>query len=215
MRTPALLPHIKSGKLRAVGNVGSVRTASMPDLPNIGETVPGFALDSWFGIMGPAGMPKPIVERVTNLMTLLLSARQPITSAEIRNELAAFYPKGEVALRGAIERDKKLLREIGVPIESTVLGGNDAGKTAYWIDRRRYELADLDLAADERAALELAVAAALHMQGVGPVDEHEDRLQQVIAVRPLADDVQEEIELGRRGEVMECLHRSPPGVRAA
>ena len=100
------------------------------------------------------------LERVTNLMTLLLSARQPITSAEIRNELAAFYPKGEAALRGAIERDKKILREIGVPIESTVLGGNDAGKTAYWIDRRRYELADLDLAADERAALELAVAAA-------------------------------------------------------
>ena len=108
------------------------------------------------------------LERVTNLMTLLLSARQPITSAEIRNELAAFYPKGEVALRGAIERDKKLLREIGVPIESTVLGGNDAGKTAYWIDRRRYELADLDLAATVRGRGEgmLRLAAALSQRGV-------------------------------------------------
>jgi tripartite-type tricarboxylate transporter receptor subunit TctC len=59
-----VLPHIRAGKMRAIGNVGSARTAAMPDLPNIGETVPGFALDSWFGVMGPAGMPRPIVERL-------------------------------------------------------------------------------------------------------------------------------------------------------
>lgn len=59
-----VLPHIRAGKIRAIGNVGSARTPAMPDLPNIGETVPGFALDSWFGVMGPAGLPKPIVERL-------------------------------------------------------------------------------------------------------------------------------------------------------
>mgnify|MGYP003341030298 CR=1 FL=1 len=53
-----VLPHIRAGKIRAIGNVGSERTPAMPDLPNIGETVPGFALDSWFGVMGPAGLPK-------------------------------------------------------------------------------------------------------------------------------------------------------------
>lgn len=100
------------------------------------------------------------LERVTNLLTLLLAARAPITLAEIGNELADYYPVGETALRGAFERDKKLLRDIGIPIETEVLGGNDAGKTAYRIDRRRYELADLHLADDERAALELAVSAA-------------------------------------------------------
>ncbi len=59
-----VLPQIRAGKLRALGNVGSVRTAAMPELPNIGDTVPGFALDSWFGVMGPAGMPRPLVERL-------------------------------------------------------------------------------------------------------------------------------------------------------
>jgi tripartite-type tricarboxylate transporter receptor subunit TctC len=59
-----VLPQVKAGKIRAIGNVGSQRTPAMPDLPNIGETLPGFALDSWFGVMGPAGLPRPIVERL-------------------------------------------------------------------------------------------------------------------------------------------------------
>lgn len=55
---------------------------------------------------------------------------------------------------------KKMLRSMGIPIDTEVLGGNDAGRTTYRIDRRRYELADLDLADDEREALHMAVAAS-------------------------------------------------------
>ena len=100
------------------------------------------------------------VERITNLVALLLETRAPLTADQIATELRGQYPAGTAALRGAFERDKALLREIGVPLEQAVLAGADAGRTAYWIDRRRYELADLELADDERAALELAVAAA-------------------------------------------------------
>lgn len=105
------------------------------------------------------------LERVTNLLAMLLETRAPLTLAQIANELAGQYPANEVAMRGAFERDKSMLREIGVPIESEVLAGADAGKMAYRIDRRRYELADLQLADDERAALELAVAAARLSEG--------------------------------------------------
>ena len=100
------------------------------------------------------------LERITNLVALLMATRSPLTQEQIANELAGQYPEGDAAQRGAFERDKALLREIGVPIESEVLGGSDAGKTAYRIDRGRYELSDLHLQADERAALQLAVAAA-------------------------------------------------------
>jgi predicted DNA-binding transcriptional regulator YafY len=100
------------------------------------------------------------LERITNLVALLLETRSPLTLEQIANELRGQYAEGESALRGAFERDKALLREIGVPLESEVLAGSDAGKTAYRIDRRRYELADLDLSADERHALQMAVAAA-------------------------------------------------------
>lgn len=100
------------------------------------------------------------LERVTNLVALLMATRVPITLDQIASELSGQYPIGEAALRGAFERDKALLREIGVPLETEVLGGSDAGRTAYRIDRARYELADLALAPDEQAALQLAVAAA-------------------------------------------------------
>ena len=100
------------------------------------------------------------LERVTNLVALLMATRVPITLDKISSELSGQYPTGEAALRGAFERDKALLREIGVPLDTEVLGGSDAGRTAYRIDRARYELADLALAPDEQAALQLAVAAA-------------------------------------------------------
>lgn len=100
------------------------------------------------------------LERITNLVALLLATRAPLTLDQIVHELAGQYPTGDAAIRGAFERDKALLREIGVPIDAVVLAGNDAGKTAYSIDRSRYELADLRLEPDEQAALQVAVAAA-------------------------------------------------------
>lgn len=98
------------------------------------------------------------LERVTNLLTLLLETRVPKTLKQIANELEGMYPDKPVALRGAFERDKALLREIGVPIETEVLGGDQAGETAYRIDRDRYELRGLQLDDDERHALQMAVA---------------------------------------------------------
>ena len=99
------------------------------------------------------------LERLTNLLALLLETRQPLTLQQISTELGGQYPPNEAAMRGAFERDKTVLRNVGVPIDMQVLGGDRAGQTAYSIDRRRYELADLELEDDERNALQLAVAA--------------------------------------------------------
>ena len=103
-------------------------------------------------------MSEPL-ERLTNLLALLLETKMPLTLQQIAHELRGQYPNGEAALRGAFERDKSVLRDVGVPIEQQVLSGGQAGQTAYRIDRRRYELTDLDLTDDERQALQLAVAA--------------------------------------------------------
>ena len=103
-------------------------------------------------------MAEPL-ERMTNVLALLLETKQPLTLQQIAAELGGQYPSNHAALRGAFERDKSVLREIGVPIEQVVLSGDQAGQTAYWIDRRRYELTDLDLTDEERRALQLAVAA--------------------------------------------------------
>jgi predicted DNA-binding transcriptional regulator YafY len=106
-------------------------------------------------------LPDPL-ERLTNLVALLLEARQPMTLGEIADALSGQYPTGETARRGAFERDKAALREGGVPVETAVLSGDRAGSTGYWIDRSRYEL-KLDLRPDETRALQMAVAA-VHLQ---------------------------------------------------
>jgi predicted DNA-binding transcriptional regulator YafY len=97
------------------------------------------------------------LERLTNLIALLLETSRPLSLEEIADALAGQYPAGETARRGAFERDKAMLRAEGVPILTEVLGGRDAGRTGYRIDRERYEL-HLDLSPEEKRALQLAVA---------------------------------------------------------
>jgi proteasome accessory factor B len=98
------------------------------------------------------------VERLTNLLALLLETPTPLSLTEISGQLEG-YPEGEVARRGAFERDKRSLRDIGVPIETEIVrSGAFAGQTRYRIDRKRFELADLRLDDDELHALQVAVA---------------------------------------------------------
>ena len=58
------VPHIKSGKLRALGVTGAKRLTAAPDLPTIGETVKGYEATSWYGIFAPARTPTSIVDRL-------------------------------------------------------------------------------------------------------------------------------------------------------
>lgn len=122
------------------------------------------------------------MERLTNLVALLLETNQPLSLVEIAGELGQMYPHGASARRGAFERDKAVLRDIGIPIESEIVaGGTYAGQTRYWIDRDRYELSGLDLEPEEQRALQVAVAAtrgdsswaqeALWKLGAGVVEE--------------------------------------------
>ena len=100
------------------------------------------------------------VERLTNLLALLLETPEPLSLVQIAGELEGQYADTERAQRAAFERDKAALRDIGVPIETEVVGGGPyAGQTRYRIDRRAYELADLELDEDEVRALQVAVAA--------------------------------------------------------
>ena len=121
------------------------------------------------------------VERLTNLLALLLETPEPLSLVQIAGELGGQYPDSKTARRAAFERDKAVLRDIGVPIEQEIIGGSDAGQTRYWIDRERYEMGGLDLDDDEMRALQVAMAAtrpgsssgqeALWKLGGGVVDQ--------------------------------------------
>jgi tripartite-type tricarboxylate transporter receptor subunit TctC len=59
-----LIPQVKAGKLRGLAVTGPKRAVAMPDLPTIGETVPGYEVINWFGIAAPRGTPKSVIARL-------------------------------------------------------------------------------------------------------------------------------------------------------
>jgi tripartite-type tricarboxylate transporter receptor subunit TctC len=61
---PSALPHIREGKVRALGITSLKRWPLLPDVPAIAETVPGFESNTWFGLYGPKGLPADIVAKV-------------------------------------------------------------------------------------------------------------------------------------------------------
>ncbi|MBR0650088.1 tripartite tricarboxylate transporter substrate binding protein [Roseomonas terrae] len=69
------LPHIAAGSIRVLAVSGTERLSILPDVPTVAESgYPGFAMDAWWGICGPAGLPAPIVQRVAAAMRPILDA---------------------------------------------------------------------------------------------------------------------------------------------
>ena len=70
---PSSGPNVLAGQLRALGVTGAKRSSALPDVPTVAETVPGYEHTGWFGIMVPAGTPKPIVDRLNAEMRALVA----------------------------------------------------------------------------------------------------------------------------------------------
>ena len=104
------------------------------------------------------------LERLTNLVAVLLETRRPLSLEEIVERVPG-YPGERESYRRQFERDKSTLREIGVPISLEAIYAFDQ-ETGYRINREDYELPALDLTEDERVALNLAVTA-VRLEGSG------------------------------------------------
>ncbi len=95
------------------------------------------------------------LERVTDLLLVLLDTGRPLSLREIAERVPG-YPDGHDARRQAFERDKRLLRDEGVPVVTSAIDGEE--QAGYRVDPDDYYLPDLGLEPDEQAALNLAVA---------------------------------------------------------
>jgi tripartite-type tricarboxylate transporter receptor subunit TctC len=91
------LPHIKSGKLRAIAQTGEKRSPALPDVPTIAESgFPRFEATAWYGVHAPAGTPRPIVSRLNAEFVKALKlpdVRERLSSLgfEIAGSTAEFY----------------------------------------------------------------------------------------------------------------------------
>jgi tripartite-type tricarboxylate transporter receptor subunit TctC len=70
---PGSIQQIKAGRIRALGVTTKERVASIPDVPTIGETVPGYEVSVWFGISGPKGIPPEIVTKLNAAVNAALA----------------------------------------------------------------------------------------------------------------------------------------------
>lgn len=88
---PASLPHIQSGKLRALAVAGKTRSPALPGVPTMAEAgLAGYAVEPWFGVYGPAGMPAAVVQKLNRAYVEALAMPQ------VKEKLtqAGFAPQG-------------------------------------------------------------------------------------------------------------------------
>jgi len=70
-----MLPHIAKGSIRALAVTGARRSELAPELPTIGETLPGYELDVWYGMVAPGGTPATIVTKLSSEVARVLKTR--------------------------------------------------------------------------------------------------------------------------------------------
>jgi tripartite-type tricarboxylate transporter receptor subunit TctC len=112
----AIAQHVKAGKLSALAVSTATRSKFYPELPTIGETLPGFESESWAAMLAPAATPKPVLERLHATLTKLLADpgvkdRLEAQSCDIVGgspEVLTELVKSEQAKWGRIIRDKNI-----------------------------------------------------------------------------------------------------------
>lgn len=114
---PLCLPHIRAGKLQALGVTSSKRTPLLPEVPTIAESgVAGYDVEGWFGLFAPAGVPRPIITRLNHEVvrilqdpkvkeSLLAQGAEPIGDSP--EAFAAFVKKEH-------DRWAKVIRDAGI-----------------------------------------------------------------------------------------------------
>src|SRR5262249_28993335 len=77
----AVMPHVQAGKLKALASASSKRAGIAPDLPTVAEAgVPDFDTSIWFGLMAPAGTPRPIIGRLEAAVNEALKSDEVVAS---------------------------------------------------------------------------------------------------------------------------------------
>lgn len=117
---PPLMPHLRSGKVRALAVLSPRRLAVLPDVPTVAESgYPGFAAVQWYGLFAPAGTPKDVVARINR--DTIRALRDPGVAERLASEGAE--PVGDTPeqfgafVKSEIELWGKVIRESGAKVE--------------------------------------------------------------------------------------------------
>ena len=114
-----LLPHAQAGKLVALAVAEPKRLKELPDIPAIAETVPGFEMAPWVGIIAPAGTPKTIVDRLTK--EILAVMRDPAAVKQFNDQQLVVMTLEQDRFADLIKKDLekwgKVTKTAGIQME--------------------------------------------------------------------------------------------------
>jgi len=115
-----VLPHIRSGKLRALAVAGPRRSALLPDVPTVSEAgLAGYAVTGWAGLLAPAGTPSPVIEQLNRALNKALATPDVVAKIEQQSaEPAPVSPKAFDAFM-ADERARwaEVIKRTGISVE--------------------------------------------------------------------------------------------------
>jgi tripartite-type tricarboxylate transporter receptor subunit TctC len=112
------IPHIKSGRLRAIGVTPGKRSRSLPDVPSIGETVPGYEVIHWYGMWGPKGLPQAITTQWNREVARILKTEPMQKWFENEGMEPAGGPPDQFRnrIKSDSEKWKRVVQEAKIPV---------------------------------------------------------------------------------------------------
>ena len=115
-----MVPHVRSGKLKALGVSSAKRVPAMPEVPTIAEAgVPGYEVANWWGILAPAGTPQPVLDRLYREITAILDSPETRKRFELEGADVAKMKPAEFAAFVTQETGKwtRVVKEAGIKPE--------------------------------------------------------------------------------------------------
>jgi tripartite-type tricarboxylate transporter receptor subunit TctC len=112
------IPHIKSGRLRAIGVTPPKRVRALPEVPTIAETVPGFEVIHWYGMWGPKGLPAHIVTQWNREVARIMKtdAMQKWFEQEGMDPAGGPPEQFRDRIKSDVEKWKRVVREAKIPV---------------------------------------------------------------------------------------------------
>jgi tripartite-type tricarboxylate transporter receptor subunit TctC len=114
---PLLFGHVKAGKLRMIAQTGETRSISATDIPTMREAgVPGYVVRSMFGFVGPAGIPRPIAEKLNH--ALVTAIKDPQNSKFLigrgADPVGSTLDEHAALIKSEIAKWRKVAKEAGI-----------------------------------------------------------------------------------------------------
>ena len=114
------MPHVRTGRLKLMGCGHTQRLKWAPEIPAINETIPGYYNTGWWGLVGPAGLPKPIVDKLNVTMNKWLQMSDTVQRFQLAGlEVATSTPQGYYdQIRSDLQMWRKLISDSKITVDS-------------------------------------------------------------------------------------------------